>query len=354
MCKPTFAVPVVLVFGALSAGCGDRMASQAPVTADTWAVVDGRQIRRDDVEKALRMAQPNQTLSGEEALAARLSLLDEMIVQDILVARAAALNITVGDAELDTAFAEGRKNLTDDEFQKELSRRNLTAADMRDGLRRELLVRKVMEREVTSKITVSDKEIEDFYAANRAQFNLVEPAYHIAQIAVTPGRDGQVTNRTGDDAITPETAQKKAQMLMEKLKGGAPFDELARDYSEDPESAPRGGDLGFMPQSALNQAPPALRDAVLKATPGTVSVVSGGGAHTLVLLVAKEEAGQRDLATVRDRIAGQLRGRKEQLLRTAYLAAAQTDADVVNYLARRIVESPGTLPNLGPQGPGSP
>ena len=68
------------------------------------------------------------------------------------------------------------------------------------------------------------------------------------------------------------------------------------DFSEDPESAPRGGDLGFVPVSRLKQAPPALRDAVLKGTPGSVRVVSAGGGHTIVLVVAHEQAGQRDLS----------------------------------------------------------
>ena len=111
---------------------------------------------------------------------------------------------------------------------------------------------------------------------------------------------------------TPQAAAAKVQMLMERLKAGAPFGELAMDYSEDPESAPRGGDLGFVPVSRLKQAPPQLRDAVLNKAPGTVNVASGGGAHTIVLVVAHEQAGQRDLSTpgVRERITETLRTRR--------------------------------------------
>jgi parvulin-like peptidyl-prolyl isomerase len=144
-------------------------------------------------------------------------------------------------------------------------------------------------------------------------------------------------------------------MLMERLKAGAAFADLARDYSEDPQSAPRGGDLGFVPVSALNQAPQALRDAVFKSSPGMVSSVSGNGAHSLVLLVAKEDAGQRDLSmpAVREGITATLRGRREQLLRTAYLSAARNDAVVVNLVARRVLESPGKVPSLLPAAPGT-
>jgi peptidyl-prolyl cis-trans isomerase SurA len=172
----------------------------------------------------------------------------------------------------------------------------------------------------------------------------------VAQIVVTPVRDPQLANRSGDDAGTPEAATAKVAMLMERLKQGAPFADLARDYSEDPESAPRGGDLGLVPLSAVKQAPPALRDAVLQVTPGTARVVNQGGTRTIVFVVAREPAGQRDLSTpnVRQQITENLRTRKEQLLRTAYLTAARTDARVVNYLARRLVESQGKSPDPQP------
>jgi peptidylprolyl isomerase len=126
------------------------------------------------------------------------------------------------------------------------------------------------------------------------------------------------------------------------------------DYSEDPDSAQRGGDLGFVPISALKQAPPPMRDAVLKASPGSVNVVTLNGAHTIVLVVAQQAAGQRDLSVpaVRENITATLRGRKEQLLRAAYLTAVRSDAEVTNYLARRLVESQGKMPTLAPTAPG--
>ena len=94
-------------------------------------------------------------------------------------------------------------------------------------------------------------------------------------------------------------------MLMERLKAGASFRDLALQYLRDPESGPRGGDLGFVGVSRLQQAPPQLRDAVLNKNPGSVNVAAAGGAYTLVLVVAHEQAGQRDLSTpgLRERIS---------------------------------------------------
>lgn len=351
------------VAGALAAACvvvacGSKPAAPAAAPAaspNAWAVVDGKEITRDDVDRAYRRVRDeSQPLSEEETLTAKLTLLNDMIVQEILLAKATALKLEVPQTDVDNAYNNAKKNIPDDAFQQELTKRNLTAADMREGLRRELLAQKVLEQEVGSKIAVSDKEITDFFNANRAQFNVAEESYHIAQIVVTPVREPQTANGTGDDAATPEAAVAKVRMLMERLKGGASFRDLAAGYSEDPESAPRGGDLGFVPVSRLKQAPPQLRNAVLGKSPGSVNVASAGGAHTLVLVVAHESAGQRDLSTpgVRERISETLRTRKDQLLRTAYLTSARGDAVVVNHLARRLVEAKGAVPSLLPAGPG--
>jgi peptidyl-prolyl cis-trans isomerase SurA len=335
----------------VAAACQSRQpappAAPQAISPDTWAVVDGRAITRDDVEKAYRRTQAvGQTVSPEEALTVRLNILEDLVVQDLLLAKGRELKVEVPATDLDKAYADARQNISDEAFQQELTQRSLTAADMREGLRRELLAQRVLDHEVASKVTVTDQEVSDFFTANRAQFNLPEDAYRVAQIVITPVREPQLGNRTGDDATTPEAAAAKVRMLMERLKGGARFGDLARDYSEDPVTAPRGGDLGLLPLSRLKQAPQALRDAVVKASPGSVNVVSAGGAHTLVLLIGQEKAGQRDLSTagVRENITANLRSRKEDLLRAAYLTSLRTDAKVVNYLARRVVESQGKVP----------
>lgn len=327
-------------------GCGNQPSSVAPPSPDTWATVDGRSIRKDDVERAFRRTQDGSAkMSTEEALTVKLSILNEMILQDILLAKARALKIEIPQSELDTAYNDAKKNLSDQQFQEELKKRNLTADDMREGLRRELLTKKLLEQEVTSKVSVSDQEINDFYNTNKAQFTVAEEAYRLAQIVVSPDRSPQPTNRTGNDATSPQEAVFKVRMVMERLKAGAPFADVAMDYSEDPESAPRGGDLGLVPLSALQKAPAPLRDAVIGKAPGTVTVATSGGVHTIVAVVSHEKAGERNLSTpgVKDTITQGLKTRKEQLLRTAYLSAARSEAAVTNHFARRVVDSNGKL-----------
>lgn len=351
--------PLLVVLGVSIAIGACRSNTTAPGAAsaappNTWATVNGRQISREEVEKTYRReAAPQQ--SNEEALAGKLALLNEMIAQELVLAKARELKIEISDTEIDNAYAEAKKNITEDQFQKELASRNLTPADMRESLRRDMLAGKVMEREVIAKITVTDDDIKAFYEANRASFNRPEDAYHIAQITVTPQRANQQINRSGNDAGTPQEAQAKAQMLMERLKAGAPFGELAADFSEHPESAQRGGDLGFVPLSAIrNQAPP-LRDAILNSQPGSVRLVSLAGTHTIILLVARDTAGQKDpsMPQVKEMISNTLKGQREQLMRAAYVNSLRNDATVVNHLADRIVETQGKLPSLAPSAPGA-
>ncbi len=341
--RPYLAVLAIVSMAILTGACQSTPATPA-ASANAWATVNGREIKLDEVEKTYRRtAQDNATPSEEEIATAKLGILNELIVQDLLMAKAKELKIELPDTDVDKAFEEGKKNITPEAFEKSLAARNLTTADMREALRRDMLTQKVVEQEVVKKIVVTDQEVTDFFTANKAQFNRAEDAYHIAQIAVTPVQDQDIANRSGDDAKSPQEAAAKTQMLMERLKSGVAFGDLAADFSEDPQSAPRGGDLGFIPISRLQQAPPALRDAVLKSEPGSVRVVSNAGAHTIVLFVAKDTAGQKDpsMPVVKDAITSALRGRREQLLRAAYLSAIRNDAVVVNILANRLVDLKG-------------
>lgn len=327
----------------VSAACQSSSKPAAPaitVTEDTYAVVNGRQITRADVDKAFQRAQrSSQPLTEDESLGVKLDVLDELIAEDLLLAKARALKLEIPDKDVDEAFQATKGTMSDQAIEEELKRRNLTTADVREGLRRDLLARKVLQQEVVDKVQVTDAAVTEFFNANRAQFNLPENSYRLAQIVVTPVRDQQPA-RAGDDATTPQEAQTKAAGLMRRLQEGMPFDQLAREHSEDPQTAPRGGDLGLVPVSSLSKVAPQLRNAVMNAKPGSVTPVNMGGMYTLVLVMGLETAGQRDLSTpqVKESIVTNLRTRKEQVLRAAYLTALRSDADIVNYFARRIVE----------------
>jgi peptidyl-prolyl cis-trans isomerase SurA len=344
---------LTLALAGLAAACQSKPAAP-PVSANAWAVVNGREITRDDVDKAYRRAdQGAQPLAEDEAFATRLALLDDLITQDVFLAKARDLKIDIPESELDAAFGEARKNIPEEAFRQELAKRYLTVADMREGLRREMLVQKLFEREVSSKVSVTDQEISAFFDANRSQFNRTEDAYRVAQIVITPVKEEQVTNRTGSDATTPQEATAKLQMVMERLKAGNQFADVAADFSEDAQTAPRGGDLGFLPVSAVRKYPPQLRDTVLTATPGSAKVIGANGGYAIVVVLGKDTAGQKDLGTpgVKDAIGQSLKARREQLLRSAYISTLRNGAVIENLIAKRVVESQGKVPTLAPVAP---
>ena len=340
----------ILVFAALAAcAFGASCKKEAAPGPDVWAVVNGKQIERSQVEKYFRTRvnaeapEPSQ----EEALSLKLSILDELVNNEIMLERATKLNLIATDAEVEDRFTESKSPYTEEEFQKKLKDTSLTVDDLKTDIRRQLSVQKLLNREVIAKIAITDQDILDFYNKNRAQFNVAEPQFHIAQIVVTPHPDPTVHNRKNDKATNDADAKRKAGMLEQKINSGSDFAQLAMDYSED-STASTGGDIGFVPESALNQSDPVLKKTVLSMRTGEVTqpIAVNKGGYRILKLIAKEPAGQREITDpqVQTSIRDMLRNRKEQLLRSAYLVEARDESHVTNYLARQIIESTGKLP----------
>lgn len=323
--------------------------NNAAPAADVWAVVNGKEIKRDEVEKyyRTRISPEGQEPSQEEALSLKLNVIDELINNEILLERAKKLNLEASDGEVEDKFTEFKSPYTEDEFQRQLKERGVTVEDLKNTVRRELSIQKLINREVVSKVAINDQDISDFYNANRPQFNVAEPQFRIAQIVVTPRKDPQIRNRKNDDATNETEAQRKVKMLVDRLNSGADFSQLAMDYSEDMNSATTGGDLGYVPESSLNQSDPALKKIVMSLKPGQVSPpIVLKDSIRILKLVTREAPGLRGLSDpqVQQTIRDTLRNRKEQLLRAAYLAVARDDARVRNYLAEQVLESNGKLP----------
>jgi peptidyl-prolyl cis-trans isomerase SurA len=322
---------------------------QVQPAPDVWAIVNGKEIKREDVDKyyRTRVNPEGQEPSQEEALSLKLNVLDELINNEILLERAKKLNLEASDGEVEDKFTELKSPYTEDEFQRQLKERNVSVTDLKSDLRRQLSIQKLLNREVVAKISITDQDVTEFYNSNKAQFNVAEPQYRIAQIVVTPRKDPQIRNRKNDDATNEAEAQRKVKMLVDRLNSGADFAQLAMDYSEDPNSAATGGDLGYIPESSLNQSDPMLKKMVMGMKPGQVSPVLNLKDKIVILkLVTRESPGQRNISDpqVQQTIRDTLRNRKEQLLRSAYLAIARDDARVRNYLAERVIEAAGKLP----------
>jgi len=315
---------------------------KSPSERELVAKVDGQPIFRDQVERVYRSRQGagSDTNSPEEALSFKLNVLDELINNQILVDHASHAGLTVSEAEVDNKVAELQTPYSAEEFQKRLRDQGLEMEDLRKEMRRNITITKLINKEIVANIKVSDADIAAYYERNKANFNVPETAYHLAQIQVTPFADPEVRNLKNDDAKTPAAAERKIQALYARLRAGDDFATVAQEYSEDPRTASGGGDMGFIPASALDSTPQ-LKQAVtaLQVNQFTGIIRSSSGYH-IIKLLGKEPAATHTLSELRvqNAIRQTLRNEREQLLKAAYIETLRNRAKVENYLAEQIVK----------------
>jgi peptidyl-prolyl cis-trans isomerase SurA len=320
---------------------------------DVMASVNGRKIYRTEVDKYYlnQTAGSDQQPGGEQAVSLRLSILNELIETEILMQRAEKLGLLATDEEVDRKLNEIKSPYSPEEFNKRLQDKKISLDDFKRDLRRSLTRDRVLNKEITSRITITDQDVSNYYNDHKAEFNLIEAQYHLSKIMVSGVVGAQFHNLQNSKAQNDGDARKKIQMIANRLDSGDDFATLAMNYSEDPETANNGGDLGMAPESALKAADPATRDAVMKLKPGqytpVIPMISPTNhqpyGYMIVKLISKEPAGQRELGDprVKQAIRQQLRERREQLLKAAYYETLRDDAKVTNYYAIEVLKDLG-------------
>lgn len=320
--------------------------------ADVVATVNGKNIMRPDLEKIYKAnLDPNQQqdISPEQADIQRLDILKNMIQDEILQQRAAKLNLAASDEDVNAKLTEIKGLLTQEEFDRQLKQRGLTLDDLKRQIRHSLTQTKLLNKEIESKINITDAEITSYYNNHKSEFNLIEPQFHLAQIVVTgnPPQQGAMQTRRPPNE---EEAKKEIQSIHNRLESGEDFASLAAQFSENANFASNGGDMGFIAESQLRNDFPDVFPVVSNFKPGQISaplpVYSNVGSSRRVIgyaiykLFSKEPAGQHQLndPRVQQSIRQGLRDRKAQLLQNAYYEKLHDDAKVRNYFAEQILK----------------
>jgi len=343
-------LPAALVAGMLltaAVGC-----NKAP-GADVVATVNGKAIMRADLEKgytALMQSQQQQTApSQQQADLARLTVVRNLIEAEIVEQRAAKMNLTATNDEVNAKLAAMKAPYSEEQFDEHIKAENLTVDDIRHQIRRSLTLDKLLNKEINSKITVSDGEIAAYYGQHKAEYALPETTYRLAQIEVTGIPSDQAGNLQGSKATNDAEAKKKIQALKARLDSGDDFGALAMNYSERPDNSSSGGDLGFVGESAMQKEDLNVYTAVLKLKPGQITdilpVVDPQSkkqvGYAIYKLVSKESPGQHDLSDpiVQQGIRQQLHNDRSQLLKNAYFEMLRDQAKVVNFFAEQIFKN---------------
>jgi peptidyl-prolyl cis-trans isomerase SurA len=229
-----------------------------------------------------------------------------------------------------------------------LKQQNESLDEFKKNLRRQLTTRKLLNKEIESRINITDAQIASYYAANKSDWNRLEPQYHLSQIVVGVGAEPQATGQP-PHIVTEADARKKIEAAHNKLESGEDFASVAATFSEDPNTVPNGGDMGFVPESSLRSHPEAY-DAIMKLKPDQftdvipVYDISGPGHKisyfAIYKLVGREPAGQRELndPRVHQAIHTILHDQQDQLLQNAYLEMLQDDAKVRNFYAEQTLK----------------
>jgi peptidyl-prolyl cis-trans isomerase SurA len=167
------------------------------------------------------------------------NLLRDLIDESLMVQKAKDLDMNVEtDVVKELDGIRKRNNLaTLEDLETEVEKSGQNYEDFKDQIRRNLLMREVMEREVGSRIQMSHEDARKFYEAHKNEFK-------------SPGmvRLGQVLVST--EKRKPEEAEKRANDALAELKAGQRFSEVAKKYS-DGSSAEQGGDVGMMKEGSL-------------------------------------------------------------------------------------------------------
>jgi peptidyl-prolyl cis-trans isomerase SurA len=313
------------------------------------ATVNGKEIQRAELERnyQIQLGDNPQKPSDQEADILRLNVLQKMIQAEIMEQQAAKLNLTASDEDVTAKLTEIKAPYTEDQFYNLLKQRNMSLDDLKRDIRRQLTETKLINKEIESKINITDAQIAAFYAAHKADFDLIEPQYHVAEIVVTTmptPPNGNMPGKPGGEA----EARRRIDAAHNQLVSGVDFANVAASVSEDPNTAANGGDMGFARESQL-KADPAVYAAINNLKPGQFTDVlpvydSGPGhkiaAFAIYRLLSREPAGQRELndPRVQQAIHQSLHDNQKQLLQTAYLETLQDGARVRNYLAEDILK----------------
>ena len=322
-------------------GCPNR------TSGDVMAKVNGYKVLRSELDKAFnkQVAGSPQKLGSEQEQLLRLQLLQQIISVQLYLQKAEKLGIVATDEDVENKVNQAKAPYTKDEFAKKLQEMGMSEEEYKQEIRRSMTIDKLFNKEIASKVTISDADIQNYYNEHKSQFNVVERTYYLAHIFVSSNPNvptGPIPNKAQNDA----QAREKIRQIYHRLESGEDFASVASKYSEDLDTARSGGELGAIPESQLkNITEPATREATIKLKPGqfseVVQVTNPVPGYRIIKMLGKEEAGQRDLndPTVQQLIRNQLRNQREQFLRTAYDENLRNNAEIHNYFIEGILKN---------------
>jgi peptidyl-prolyl cis-trans isomerase SurA len=186
--------------------------------------------------------------------------LDQLVMKRLQLQYASQIGITASENEINAAFKDvlSRNNLSQEQLVELLTREGLTLQDYKDRLREQIILARLMNQAVRSRVSVDASEVEAYYQAHREEFNQ-PPQVHVRHIFF------RTEPNAGNSQL--DAVQARAARVLQEARNGGNFVELARRHSEDA-TAPNGGDLGFIKRG---QALPEFEEVIFSMRQGEIS-----------------------------------------------------------------------------------
>jgi parvulin-like peptidyl-prolyl isomerase len=316
-------LPVVLALVAPAVRVSPLYGAEATTALrddDVMANVNGTVIYRKSVREVVQGVIALEDAPPDAANVAKLATdaLDSLIALELLYQESQARGVTVSDADVDAEIGRARAHFPDaHSFDTALKERGMTQADLRRDTRKTMAVNRLLEGSVWKDVHITPEQSRAFYEQHR------EDLKHPAQV-----RASHILIRVPEKASAAEraAAQKRAAGLLDALKAGADFAELARQKSDDPASAPRGGDLGYFAKGEMD---PAFEKVAFALAPGQLSdVVSTPHGLHIIKVTDRRSAGYDTLDDARERITALLTKMERERRETELVATLRKKAKI--------------------------
>ncbi len=279
---------VVLAFVVIAFfSCGEKGPFQPYV-----ATVNGQKVYLAELEEKLQeeiaLLKGLAPLAEDEFNRIRHAVLDSIILEKLLLQRAGERNISVSNEEVNQALQELQGPHFAEEFQKATELNQQDWSTIKDELRNRLVIDKLLDREVFSRIVVSEAEARAFFLVNRSKYG-THKAAHVTQIVVRE--------------------KAKAEKALKRLKTGEAFAVVARDISIGPEAL-LGGDLGYVDAGSM----PESFDAVAFSLPvGKVSgIIKTSYGYHIIKVIERNDSAEPTFDRLRRRVMTDLKRIKQE------------------------------------------
>ncbi len=282
--KPAVISPVA-ASGVRQFGTLPRIKAAARSADFLVAVVNSESVTNNEVQVRLaKVTQESIEKGGKQPTPGELrkQALDALVEERVLVTYARDNGVKVDDGEVDRAIANiaSSNKMTAEQLRDRLRQQGVDYATFRNGIRDQITIERIREREVIAHIRVTDAEVADYISKMRGG-HTAAPQLNIAQILVT----------VPDKATPTVEAERKAraEQALARVRNGEPFEQVAREMSEDSNKA-KGGEMG---SRAVDKYPDLFANAVANVkVGGTTGIVrSGAGFHILKVVSRGEESG---------------------------------------------------------------